>query len=236
MGKAPAPSPQQVGAPGVATLFALAGSAALPACTAWKYAQFAQAPGWFDDDWALALVALFIAQLPLALLGTVFAGVSYLPGPTWRRVLIYAALVAVLGIVSGFAKFAFDSVIGPILAWAIALQLAILAFAGPQPELALRRIEATVNDSVNLFLLSIFGGLLAIIGAVVLEQYTRGTARHVTFEWSDTAWIGAAYFALRAWSGAYVHTAWFAARGKGYFERPWIEAVLRPRNRAGVDS
>ncbi len=74
-----------------------AGSAALPAYTAYKYAQFAHSPGWYDDAWSFALVTLFIAQIPVIMLGAVFAGVSYIEGPAWRRVLVYVILVAIIG-------------------------------------------------------------------------------------------------------------------------------------------
>jgi hypothetical protein len=49
---------------------------------------------------------------------------------------------------------------------------------------------------------------------------------------TDLAWIGAAYFALRAWSAVYVYTPAFAARRKGFFQRAWIEKLVTP-NRKG---
>jgi hypothetical protein len=217
--------------PPLSSWFALAGSAALPAYTAYKYAQFAQSPGWYDDEWSFALVALFIAQIPVILLGAVFAGVSYIEGPAWRRVLVYVIVVAIVGAVSGMAKLALDSELGPILAWAVALQVVNLMFAGPQPALARARIDAATNDAVNLYILCVFGGAVAAVGALAIDQYTRNTAHAITFALSDLAWVGAVYFALRAWSGAYVHTAAFEARGKGYFQRPWIDWLTTKRGR-----
>ena len=61
----------------LATGFALAANAALPAFTTYKYAQYALAPGAFDDAHSEALATLFIAQIPLCILGAVFAGVAY---------------------------------------------------------------------------------------------------------------------------------------------------------------
>jgi hypothetical protein len=212
--------------PPLSAWYALAGSAALPAYTAYKYAQFAHAPGWYDDEWSFALIVLFVAQLPITVLGIVFAGVSHIEGPAWRRVLVYVGFVAVLGALSGFANFAFDTELGLIIAWAIALQLVILMFAGPQPALARARIDAVTNDAANLFILTLFGGLLAIAAAIAVDQFTRGSTHPVSFEWSDLAWVGAAYFALRAWSAAYACTPAFESRRKGYFQRPWIDWII----------
>lgn len=212
--------------------FALAGSAALPAYTAYKYAQFAHAPGWYDDQWSFALATLFIAQIPVIMLGAVFAGVSYLEGPAWRRVLVYVIVVAIIGAASGMVTLAFDAEFGPILAWAAALQVVNLMFAGPQPALGRARIDAVTNDAANLYILCVYGGVVATVGALAIDQHARNTAQAITFESSDLAWVGAVYFALRAWSGAYVHTAAFEARGKGYFQRPWIEWLTTKRSRS----
>lgn len=212
-------------------------NAALPAFTAFKYGHFAYAPAGYDDEYSWSLITLFIAQFPLALLGAAFAGVSYIEGSTWRRVLVYLAIVAFFGVLSGLAKFAIDTELGPILAWAITLQLVLLMFVGPQPTLAIARIEAVTTDAVNVSILTVWGGLVAIVVALVFEQYA-GNLRDwqpIRFEWSDVAWIGAVYFVLRAWSAAYVYTPAFEARGKGYFQRPWIEWLLRKRPLAESD-
>lgn len=42
----------------------------------------------------------------------------------------------------------------------------------------------------------------------------------------------AAYFALRAASAGYVYTAAFARRGKGLFDRPWINWLVRNLGRS----
>jgi hypothetical protein len=118
------------------TWFALLSNGAMPAFTAFKYAQFALAPGQYDDDRALSLAALFIAQFPLCLLGAAFSGVSYIEGPAWKRVLVYVVVVSVIGGLSGLATFAYETELGPIIGWAVAMQLVILMFAGPQPALA----------------------------------------------------------------------------------------------------
>ena len=213
-----------------ATLAALVANAAMPAYTAYRYVQFALAPGEFGDDYSLWLAALMIAQLPLCLLGGAFAGVSYIEGPGWRRVLVYVVVVAVFGLATGLVKLAWDTEMGPILAWAVAMQLLIIAVAGPQPALARARIDAVTGDAVNLTILTPFVALLLGIAAVALQPaITRRLEwRSVSFDWSDLAWICAAYFALRAWSAAYVFTPGFEARRKGFFQRRWIEALVKP--------
>ena len=210
--------------------FALLANAALPVIASLAYARFALTPERFDDAYSEHLAALFIAQFPLALLGAAFAGVSYIEGPAWRRVLIYLIVIAIVAAVGGFWHFALDSALGPILAWAIAMQLVILVFVGSQPDLACARIEAATEDAVNLSILTVWIGLPVIVGAVLLAGFANGHMawRTVSLEWSDVAWIGALYFALRAWSAAYVYLPAFEARGrKGYFTRPWIEKTVR---------
>jgi hypothetical protein len=209
-------------------------NAVMPALTAFKYAQFALAPAQYGDERALSLTALFIAQFPLCLLGAVFSGVSYIEGPSWRRVLIYVIVVAFVGVLSGLAKLAYDTELGPIIGWAIAMQLVILIFAGPQPALARARIDAGANDALNLSILTVYAGLLAIAGVLLLQHFAGGfLERHaIAFEWSHLAWLGAVYFALRTWSAVYVFTPAFEARRKGYFQRPWIEWLIRNMGRS----
>ncbi|MFO1323977.1 MAG: hypothetical protein U1F15_07910 [Burkholderiales bacterium] len=217
-----------------ATWFALVANAALPAFAAYEYAQFALAPGAFDDAFSEALATLFIAQIPLCILGAVFAGVSYVEGPTWRRVVVYVVAVAIIAAISGFSQLAFDAQMGPILGWALVMQLTIIAVAGPQPALARARIDAVARDAVSALLLTVFAGLLGCAVALALLVSTRGPdgVSRIDRPWSDLAWVGAAYFAMRTWSAAYVFTPAFAARGKGYFERPWIEWVIRHSGRS----
>lgn len=77
------------------TWFALLASAALPAITALRYAEYAWAPQW-RDDLGLSLLVLYVAQFPLTLLGAAFSGASYIEGPGWRRALVYAVVVAAI--------------------------------------------------------------------------------------------------------------------------------------------
>ena len=204
------------------------GNAAMPAYTAYRYVAYARAPGEFDEAYAEALATLFIAQLPLCILAALFAGVSYIEGPTWRRVLVYVIVVAIVGAVSGLWKLAFDSQMGPIIGWAIVMQLVIIAVAGPQPDLARSRIEATASDSMNLFILAVFAILSGCAVALALLVNTRGSdgVSRIELEWSDLAWIIGGYFALRAWSAVYVFTPAFEVRRKGFFQRTWIDWVI----------
>jgi hypothetical protein len=209
------------------TWLSLLANGALPGYTAYKYAQFALAPAGYDEAYAYGLVTLFFAQLPLCLLGAVFAGVSYIEGPSWRRVLVYLGIIGVVAIVAAIAQVSLDEDYGPIIGYAIAMQIVLLMFVGEQPALALARIDAVTSDAANLIVLSIWGGVIAIVAALALQQYARGKGEwhDLEFEMSDLAWIGAVYFALRAWSAIYAYTPAFEVRRKGFFVRPWIEKV-----------
>lgn len=207
-----------------AYLFAIVGNAIMPAYTAWRYAAYALAPGDFDEAYSEALATLMIAQIPLALLGGAFAGVSYIEGPAWRRALVYLVVIAFVGVISGMAKLAWDTTMGPIIGWAIVMQLTILVFAGPQPDLARARIDAVAHDAVNLLVLTPFVGLAAI-GAVLAAHQFLGWQHGLAL--TDIAWIGTTYFALRTWSAVYVYTPAFDSRRLGFFQRAWIENLLK---------
>jgi len=220
----------------MATSFAVLASAAMPAYTAYRYVAYAHAPGEFDDAHAEALATLFIAQLPLCILAAVFAAVSHLDGPMWRRVLVLVVTVAIVAAVGGFWKLAFDSQMRPIIGWAIVMQLVIIATAGPQPALARARIDAVAYDSANLFILAVLAVLIGCAVALALLVNTCGPdgVSRIEYQWSDLAWIIGGYFACRAWSAVYVFTPSFQARGKGYFQRAWIDWAMvhvlgRPR-------
>lgn len=209
---------------------ALALSVALPAAVAWRYAAFAWYPDWYGDEQAEALLTLYVAQFPVTLLGGAFAGASYIEGPAWRRVGVYLLVVALVALLSGAATTILDSDLAPIVGWAIALQVAMLMFVGSQPALALARIEAVTTDAVHLTVLAAYVALLAIAAGIAFLEITGGihAAHHpVDLAWTDLAWIGALYFAARAWSVAYAYTPAFEARRKGYFVRPWIDRAVR---------
>lgn len=213
-----------------AAWFALLLNVALPAYTAFRYAQFAWNPGWVDDGYGLSLLVLYVAQFPVTLAGAAFAGASYIEGPGWRRVLVYAVVVAVVGGLTGLARVVIDSDLAPIVGWAIALQVVMLMFVGPQPALALARIEAVTTEAVNLTLLAAYAAFIAIAAGIALLDFTGGlhAAHHpVDVTWTDLAWVGALYFTARAWSVAYAFTPAFEIRRKGFFDRPWIERFVR---------
>ena len=213
-----------------ATLLSLAATAAMPAVTAFRYAQFALSPASYGEEYASALAVLMIAQIPLCLLAGAFAAVSYIEGPAWHRVAAYVVVVGIVGVAGGFAGLAWDTELGPIIGWAIAMQLFIIVVAGPLPDLARARISAVAEDSVNLLVLTPFIALpLGIVAVALQPQIARLVEwRSFSFEWSDLAWMGAAYFALRTWSAVYVFTRAFEARRKGFFQRKWIERLVTP--------
>lgn len=209
---------------------ALALNVALPAYTAWRYASYAWNPAWVDDSQSEALVTLYLAQFPVTLLGGAFAGASYIEGPAWRRVGIYLAVVALVAVLSGAARWILDTDLAPIVGWAIVLQVAMLVFVGSQRALALARIDAVTTDAVHLTVLSAYAAIVAAAAGIAFLELTGGihAERHpIALAWTDLAWIGALYFALRAFSVAYVYTPAFEARRKGWFDRPWIDRVVR---------
>ena len=212
----------------IAHWFALLASAAMPAYTTYEYLAYAHAPGEFDDAYSEALATLFIAQLPLCILAAVFAAVSHLDGPMWRRVLVFIITVAIVAAIGGFWRLAFDSQMGPILGWAIVMQLMIIATAGPQPALARARIDAVAYDSANLFIVAVLAILVGCAVSLALLVNTRGPdgVSRIEFQWSDLAWIVGGYFACRTWSAIYVFTKAFEARGKGFFQRPWLDRAM----------
>lgn len=214
------------------TAFAVVANATMPGYTAWKYAAYALWPEQFDDAYSEGLATLAIAQVPVALLGGVFAGVSDIDGPGWRRALIYVIVVAIVGVVGGFGRLLWDSNMAAILGWTIAMQLLIVGFAGPQPELARARIHAVTEDGANLLVLAAFGG---VFGAFALLALFSLLERPNPLELTDMAWIGAAYFALRAWSAVYAFTPWFEQRRQGFFDREWIRSIVTPAKKESPD-
>lgn len=206
------------------------GDGAGAAIIAWRYATFAWNPGGYDDEHWQALLTLYFAQFPVTLFGGAFAGASYIEGPWWLRVGVYAFVVALVALVSGAAGSILDSPLAPIVGWAIVLQVTMLMFVGSQPALALARIEAVTTDAVHLTVLAAYAALIAIAAGIAFLEMTGGIhAAHppIDLTWTDVAWVGALVFALRAWSVAYAYTPAFDARRKGCFDRPWIDRVVR---------
>ncbi|MBK6395799.1 MAG: hypothetical protein IPF73_14840 [Betaproteobacteria bacterium] len=211
------------------TWFALLVSAAFPALTAFKYAQYAWAPEW-RDDYGLSLLVLYVAQFPVTLLGAAFAECELHRRSGWRRALVYVVAVAIVVALTGLAKIVIPGRRWRRSSGGRSLQLTMLMFVGPQPALALARIDAVTTDAVNLTVLAAYVCLLAIAAGIGYLELTGGihAAQHpIELTWADLAWLGAIYFALRTWSAVHVYTPAFELRRKGYFERPWIDRAAR---------
>jgi len=210
-------------------------SALMPAAAAVVYSLAALHPERVSERLGLALAAYFITQLPLSLLSGVFSGAMYLEGSAVRRVLIYLAVVGV-GVGVGWAGMKSEaSVFAPAVGGAVATQTFSLFFLGKDAAKARRRVSAVAEDSVNLIILACWAVALSLIFGVLASKYAAGvlTALGIDLRLSDIAWVIAAYFALRAVSAGYVHTAGFARRGKGLFDRPWINWLVRNLGRSG---
>jgi hypothetical protein len=208
---------------------AMIADALVPALTACFFAAFALDPQRFPEDYSLWLAGLFLAELPLSLLGGVFAAVAVglLDCPVPVRVLTYLVIVGVLGI-AGLSPLIFDTHWGPILAWSVLGHLVRLAFLRRDLPLAGARLEAVAKDCTNLVILLIWGGVLATAIGAALNDFAHGTLErlHVTLEMTDLAWVAVIYFVLRGWSAAYANSAAFALRAQGYFDRPSINWMV----------
>jgi hypothetical protein len=109
-----------------------------------------------------------------------------------------------------------------------------LLFLGRDAAQARRRVSAVAEDGVNLIILACWAIAAALILGVILSKYAGGALASlgIVLRLSDIAWVVAAYFVLRAVSAAYVHTAAFARRGKGFFDRPWINWLVKNLGRS----
>lgn len=206
-----------------------------PALTAAVCAAFALAPQRFPEAFPLWLCTMFIAELPLSLLGGVFSGVLMIEGSALRRVLVYLGVVVGICAISGLGGLAYEPGLAAILGWAVFGHLVRLFFLRPEVPLARARIDAMAQDSVNLIVLAAWGVVLTAFAGGVLATTARDTlARHnIDLEWSDLTWVVVVYFLLRAWSAAYASSAAFARREKGVFDRPWINWLIMNMGRSG---
>jgi hypothetical protein len=117
----------------------------------------------------------------------------------------------------------------------VATQTFSLFFLGKDPAKARRRVSAVAEDGVNLIILACWSIAAALVLGVVVTKYAAGTLARLRIDLrlSDVGWVVAAYFALHAFSAGYVHTSAFERRGKGFFDRPWINWLVRNLGRSG---
>jgi hypothetical protein len=209
-------------------------SALMPAAAAVGYGLAALHPERVSEQAGLALAAYFLSQLPLTLLSGAFSAAMYLPGPAARRVLVYLAVVGMAVGVGWAAMKSTASVFAPAVGGAVATQTFSLLFLGKDAARARRRVSAVAADGVNLIILACWAIAAALVLGVVARKYAAGAlaALGIDLRLSDIAWVIAVYFALRAVSAGYVHTAAFARREKGLFDRPWINWLVRNLGRS----
>jgi len=207
----------------------------MPAAAAIVYGFAALHPERVSEQWGLTLATYFLSQLPLTFLSGAFSGAMYIDGPAVRRVLIYLAVVGVAVGVGWAAMKSAASVFAPAVGGAVATQTFSLLFLGRDPARARRRVGAVAEDSVNLIILTCWAIAASLILGVIVSKYAASTLASLGIELrlSDVAWVVAAYFVLRAVSAGYVHTAAFARRGKGLFDRPWVNWLVRNLGRSG---
>ena len=210
-------------------------SALMPALAAAAYGFAALHPERVSDRVGLALAAYFISQLPLTFVSAAFSAAMYLEGSPVRRVLVYLAVVGVAAGVGWAVMKSTASVFAPAVGGAVATQTFSLFFLGADAARARRRASAVAADGVNLIILACWAIAAALILGVLASKYAAGTLARMGIElrMSDVAWVVAAYFGLRALSAGYVHTAAFARRGKGLFDRPWINWLVENLGRSG---
>jgi hypothetical protein len=207
----------------------------MPAVAAAAYGFAALHPDTFSEQARLTLAAYFLSQLPLTFVSAAFSAAMYLDGSAVRRVLVYLAVVGLAAGAGWAAMKSTASVFAPAIGGAVATQTFSLLFLGTDAAKARRRVSAVAADGVNLIILACWAIAAALILGVIVSKYAAGALARLGIElrMSDVAWVVAAYFALRAVSAAYVHTAAFAQRGKGLFDRPWINWLVANLGRSG---
>lgn len=210
-------------------------SALIPAAAATVYGLAALHPDLVSERVGLALAAYFLSQLPLTFVFAAFSAAMSLPGSAVRRVLVYLAVVGMALVVGWAAMKSSASVFAPAIGGAVATQTFSLLFIGRDAARARRRASAVAADGVNLIILACWAIAAALILGVIVRKYAARALAGLGIDlWlSDIAWVIAAYFALRAVSAGYVHTAAFARSGKGLFDRPWINWLVAHLGRSG---
>jgi hypothetical protein len=207
----------------------------MPAAAAAVYGVAALHPDTFSDQAGLALAAYFLSQLPLTFVSAAFSAALYLDGSAVRRVLVYLAVVGMALGVGWAVMKSTASVFAPAIGGAVATSTFSLIFLGRDAARARRGVSAVAADGVNLIILACWAIAAALILGVIVWKYAAATLARlgIDLRLSDVAWVVAAYFALRAVSAAYVHTAAFARSGKGLFDRPWINWLVENLGRSG---
>ena len=196
---------------------------AFPLATAIAFALYALEPGLLPAESGQWGALLLLAEIPLCLLGAVFAGVAAIPGPAWRRMAIYLVALGLLIVATGWWEIVKDDSMGPLLGWAVASHLLSLIWLGPNPELAAARADAIGSDAASMIPLTGWSLVLAAAAIVAYTQIFTGDFEHGP--WNQLAWVGAAHFAIRARSIVHAYSRSFDVTRKAYLDRPWVHRL-----------
>lgn len=212
----------------IATLLAMAphlGSAG--ACIA--YALWTDA---FGDEVGHWVIHLHFAQPFVAFLTLAYAASLEGKMSSRKRVLLFAALVAVLGVV-GFlvaGDLLLQPAIASVLGWTVLSYAMGVAIPAPDPSLDAARAHALAQDGYELWaLVSIFGAVIAAIVAFTVDG-ARGA-------WA--ALIPAAYCLVMAIATAHTRRPGFAQSPKALSDSAFVRMLWRlipqrePRQSAG---
>lgn len=204
-------------------------AATLPLATALAYAGYALVPERYPESFPTWAAMVLLAEMPLCLLGAVFAGAAAIPGAA-RRVGVYLVLAALLVGLGGLWEMFNDDQMGPLLAWAALGHVVGLIWLGPDPDVAVARADAIAADAATLVPLT--GWILVLAAAAILGWSAANGIPAERAPWGQLAWVGALHFALRAWSGAHAYGAAFAASRRGLLDQRWIDRLLHHLGRS----
>lgn len=203
----------------------------MPLLLASLFAAKALRPDAFDDEANLRLVATALAELPLCLLEGLFAAALTLPGPTWRRRLIFVGIVVFVLALGGMWPLLQDEWLGPVLAWSLVGHALALAPLGAEHELEAARADAIAHDAADQVVL---GGWSLVLGAAILLACWLPAGGSVEdAPWFLLALIGSLHFSLRAASIVYARRERFSVDRRRLLDRGWIQWLVRNLGRSG---
>jgi hypothetical protein len=212
------------------------GAAAWPLLCALVFATYAFYPQKFPRDSGITLYLLMAAEIPLLLVGAVYA--AALSKATVRaRLTFFLVGLGVLALVAMLhLGFKLDvRVAAPVMAWILMPFVFDLCSSHPDPALASRQAAAIVEDKMHLLALSpsmvLFALLLVIATILVLIGVSIATGTDLLGKLDDLvrdanpsllALLGCAYQLVFAASAAHVHRPVFLRDGKRLLDRPWL--------------
>lgn len=200
----------------IATLLAVAPTAvSAAACIA-----FAIDPGSFPEDTGLWVINLHFAQPLVAFLTLAYAASLDAGMSAGKRLLLFAALLLVLGIVGTLVagSLLLQPAIASVLGWTVLAYAVGVALPGPDPALDAARAHALAKDGYELWaLVSIFGALASAVVAFSVDGAQGAWA----------ALVPAAYFAVMAAATWNTRRETFGAERKALSDSAFVRLVWR---------